>query len=123
PCQASLGSSRLRATMSAQPAVVPAPPPRPVRPLRIAMASFIGTAVEWYDYFIYGTAAAIVFGPLFFPKFSAAAATMASFATFSVGFLARPLGAVVMGHFGDRLGRKSMLVVSLLTVGVATTGI
>ncbi|PYQ42624.1 MAG: MFS transporter [Acidobacteria bacterium] len=109
--------------MSAQPAVVPAPPPRPVRPLRIAMASFIGTAVEWYDYFIYGTAAAIVFGPLFFPKFSAAAATMASFATFSVGFLARPLGAVVMGHFGDRLGRKSMLVVSLLTIGVATTGI
>src|SRR5204862_6709678 len=86
-------------------------------------ASFIGTAVEWYDYFIYGTAAAIVFGPLFFPKFSAAAATMASFATFSVGFLARPLGAVVMGHFGDRLGRKSMLVVSLLTIGVATTGL
>jgi metabolite-proton symporter len=97
--------------------------PAPVRPLRIAMASFIGTAVEWYDYFIYGTAAAIVFGPLFFPKFSATAATMAAFATFSVGFLARPLGAAVMGHFGDRLGRKSMLVVSLLTVGLATMGI
>jgi hypothetical protein len=69
--------------------VSPTAPP-PVRPLRIAMASFIGTAVEWYDYFIYGTAAAIVFGPLFFPKFSATAGTMAAFATFSVGFLARP---------------------------------
>ena len=107
--------------MSAAMAAVPSPAAPPVRPLRIAMASFIGTAVEWYDYFIYGTAAAIVFGPLFFPKFSTTAGTMAAFATFSVGFLARPLGAVVMGHFGDRLGRKSMLVVSLLTIGVATT--
>jgi len=107
--------------MSAAMAAEPSPAAAPVRPLRIAMASFIGTAVEWYDYFIYGTAAAIVFGPLFFPKFSATAGTMAAFATFSVGFLARPLGAMVMGHFGDRLGRKSMLVVSLLTIGVATT--
>jgi len=107
--------------MSAAMAAEPSPAAPPVRPLRIAMASFIGTAVEWYDYFIYGTAAAIVFGPLFFPKFSTTAGTMAAFATFSVGFLARPLGAVVMGHFGDRLGRKSMLVVSLLTIGVATT--
>ena len=107
--------------MSAAMAAVPSPAAPPVRPLRIAMASFIGTAVEWYDYFIYGTAAAIVFGPLFFPKFSTTAGTMAAFATFSVGFLARPLGAMVMGHFGDRLGRKSMLVVSLLTIGVATT--
>ena len=107
--------------MSAAMAAEPSPAAGPVRPLRIAMASFIGTAVEWYDYFIYGTAAAIVFGPLFFPKFSATAGTMAAFATFSVGFLARPLGAMVMGHFGDRLGRKSMLVVSLLTIGVATT--
>jgi metabolite-proton symporter len=107
--------------MSAAIAAAPSPAAAPVRPLRIAMASLIGTAVEWYDYFIYGTAAAIVFGPLFFPKFSATAGTMAAFATFSVGFLARPLGAVVMGHFGDRLGRKSMLVVSLLTIGLATT--
>ena len=107
--------------MSAAMAAVPSSAGPPVRPLRIAMASFIGTAVEWYDYFIYGTAAAIVFGPLFFPKFSTTAGTMAAFATFSVGFLARPLGAIVMGHFGDRLGRKSMLVVSLLTIGVATT--
>src|SRR6185503_7605955 len=112
-----LGSVPMSAAMAAE----PSPAAGPVRPLRIAMASFIGTAVEWYDYFIYGTAAAIVFGPLFFPKFSATAGTMAAFATFSVGFLARPLGAMVMGHFGDRLGRKSMLVVSLLTIGVATT--
>ena len=87
------------------------------------MASFVGTAVEWYDYFIYGTAAAIVFGPLFFPRFSAPAGTMAAFASYAVGFLARPLGAVVMGHYGDRVGRKSMLVVSLLIIGLATTAI
>jgi len=79
--------------------------------------------VEWYDYFIYGTAAAIVFGPLFFPRFSATAGTMAAFASYAVGFLARPLGAVVMGHYGDRVGRKSMLVVSLLIIGLATTAI
>ncbi|GAA1750225.1 MULTISPECIES: MFS transporter [Streptomonospora] len=92
----------------------------PVRPFKVAAASFIGTAVEWYDYFIYGSAAAIVFGPLFFPEFSSVAGTLAAFATFSVGFLARPLGGVVMGHFGDRLGRKSMLVTSLIMMGAAT---
>src|SRR4029077_14697894 len=95
----------------------------PIRPLRIAMASFVGTAVEWYDYFVYGTAAAIVFGPLFFPRFSATAGTMAAFADYAGRFLARPLGAVVMGHYGDRVGRKSMLVVSLLIIGLATTAI
>lgn len=94
-----------------------------VRPLKVAMASFIGTAVEWYDYFIYGMAAALVFGPLFFPEFSPIAGTLAAFATFSVGFLARPLGGVVMGHFGDRVGRKSMLVISLMMMGTATVGI
>ncbi|MET8830213.1 MFS transporter [Streptomyces sp. NPDC004610] len=97
--------------------------PARVRPLRVATASFIGTAIEWYDYFIYGLAAAIVFGPLFFPSVSPAAGTLASFATYSVGFLARPVGGIVMGHFGDRVGRKSMLVISLLTMGVATVGI
>lgn len=97
--------------------------PPTVKPLRVAAASFVGTAVEWYDYFIYGLAAAIVFGPLFFPSFSDLAGTMAAFATFSVGFLARPLGGIVMGHFGDRVGRKSMLVTSLMLMGVATAGI
>jgi metabolite-proton symporter len=87
------------------------------------VASLIGTAVEWYDYFIYGLAAATVFGPLFFPSFSPASATLAAFATFSAGFLARPLGGIVMGHFGDRVGRRSMLVTSLLLMGAATIGI
>ncbi|WP_405791962.1 MFS transporter [Streptomyces sp. NBC_01506] len=98
-------------------------PEKTMRPLRVATASFIGTAIEWYDYFIYGMAAAIAFGPLFFPSVSPAAGTLASFATYSVGFLARPLGGIVMGHFGDRVGRKSMLVISLLTMGFATVGI
>jgi metabolite-proton symporter len=97
--------------------------PQRVRPLRVATASFIGTAIEWYDYFIYGMAAAIAFGPLFFPTVSPAAGTLASFATYSVGFAARPIGGIVMGHFGDRVGRKSMLVISLLTMGLATVGI
>lgn len=95
----------------------------PVKPFRVAMASLIGTAVEWYDYFIYGMAAALVFGLLFFPEFSPAAGTLAAFATFSVGFLARPLGGVVMGHFGDKVGRKSMLVISLMMMGIATVAI
>lgn len=94
-----------------------------VSPLKVATASFIGTAIEWYDYFIYGMAAAIAFGPLFFPSFSPVAGTLAAFATYSVGFLARPLGGIVMGHFGDRVGRKSMLVTSLLLMGVATAGV
>ncbi|MFJ2828322.1 MFS transporter [Streptomyces sp. NPDC087263] len=94
-----------------------------VRPLQVATASFVGTAIEWYDYFIYGMAAAIAFGPLFFPGVSSAAGTLAAFATYSVGFLARPVGGIVMGHFGDRVGRKSMLVISLLTMGLATVGI
>ncbi|MCX4911205.1 MFS transporter [Streptomyces sp. NBC_00878] len=94
-----------------------------VRPMRVATASFIGTAIEWYDYFIYGMAAALAFGPLFFPSVSPAAGTLAAFATYSVGFAARPIGGIIMGHFGDRVGRKSMLVISLLTMGIATVGI
>lgn len=87
---------------------------------RVVLASFIGTAIEWYDYFLYGTAAALVFGDLFFPKFDSATATMAAFATYSVGFFARPLGGVVFGHYGDRIGRKSMLVITLVMMGVST---
>jgi metabolite-proton symporter len=90
---------------------------------RVALASAIGTTIEWYDFFIYGTAAATVFGPRFFPQVSPLAGTLASFATFGVGFIARPIGGVVMGHFGDRVGRKSMLVWSLLLMGVSTLGI
>lgn len=90
---------------------------------RIAVASLVGTAIEFYDFYLYGTAAALVFGSLFFPKFSPTAGTLASFATFGAGFVARPLGAVLFGHWGDRVGRKSMLVASLLTMGLSTVAI
>jgi len=90
---------------------------------RVAVASAIGTTIEWYDFFIYGTAAATVFPPLFFPQISPVAATLASFATFGVGFIARPIGGIVMGHFGDRVGRKSMLVWSLMLMGFSTLAI
>ena len=87
----------------------------------VAGASFIGTAIEWYDFFLYGTAAATVFGPLFFPNVEdPLQATLFAFGTYSVGFFARPLGGIVFGHFGDKIGRKSMLVLSLLIMGVAT---
>jgi MFS transporter, MHS family, shikimate and dehydroshikimate transport protein len=88
--------------------------------LRVVAASFIGTTIEWYDFFLYGTAAALVFNQLFFPELDPLAGTMASFATYAVGFFARPVGSVVFGHFGDRLGRKSMLVTTLTIMGLAT---
>src|SRR5262245_59149554 len=86
----------------------------------VVLASFIGTSIEWYDFFLYGTAAALVFGKLFFPEFDPLTGTMASFATYAVGFFARPLGAVVFGHYGDRIGRKSMLVTTRTMMGVST---
>ena len=73
---------------------------------KVALASFIGTAIEWYDFYIYGVAAALVFPKLFFPRFSPLAGTLASFATFGVAFIARPIGGIVFGHFGDRIGRQ-----------------
>ncbi|WP_051939679.1 MFS transporter [Phaeacidiphilus oryzae] len=87
---------------------------------RVAVASFVGTAIEFYDFYMYGTAAALVFGKVFFPSFSSTAGTLASFATFGVGFIARPIGAILLGHFGDRVGRKKTLVASLLMMGLAT---
>ncbi|TCJ15323.1 MFS transporter [Rubrobacter taiwanensis] len=87
---------------------------------KVAMASFIGTTIEWYDFFIYGTAAALVFGALFFPEFDPLAGTLAAFATFAVGFFARPVGGIIFGHFGDRIGRKTMLIISLMIMGIAT---
>ncbi|MFF5989997.1 MFS transporter [Prauserella flavalba] len=87
---------------------------------RVAVASFIGTAIEWYDFYLYGTAAALVFNKLFFPSFSPLAGTLLALSTYTAGFVARPLGGIVMGHFGDRIGRKSMLVLSLLMMGIAT---
>ena len=90
---------------------------------RVALASAVGTTIEWYDFFIYGTAAAVVFRPQFFPQVSELAGTLASFATFAIGFIARPVGGVVMGHYGDRFGRKFMLVWALMLMGLATLGI
>jgi len=87
---------------------------------RVVVASFIGTTIEWYDFFLYGTAAALVFNRLFFPDLDPLAGRMAAFATYSVGFFARPVGGIVFGHFGDRLGRKSMLVTTLMLMGLAT---
>ena len=86
----------------------------------VAVASFIGTTIEWYDFFLYGTAAALVFNRLFFPTFDPLMGTLAAFGTYTVGFVARPLGGIVIGHYGDKIGRKSMLVLTLVVMGVAT---
>jgi len=88
---------------------------------RIALASFIGTAIEFYDFYIYGMAAALVIGPVFFPGGNPATQSLNAFLTFSVAFIARPLGAMLFGHFGDRVGRKATLVASLLVMGISTT--
>lgn len=96
----------------------------PVRPgglARVVGASLIGTTIEWYDYFLYGTAAALVFGKVFFPHSDPLTGTLLSFLTYAIGFAARPIGALVFGHFGDRIGRKKLLVLSLLMMGGATT--
>lgn len=90
---------------------------------RLAAASLAGTAIEFYDFFVYGTAAALVLGPLFFPTYSQSAGTLAAFATFGVGFVARPLGSVLFGHVGDRFGRRPVLVLSLLLTGVSTVAV
>ena len=88
--------------------------------LGVIIASGVGSALEWYDFFIYGAAAALVFGPLFFPKSEALVGTLLAFATFGAGFLARPLGGLFFGHLGDRYGRKPMLVAALVLVGLGT---
>ena len=90
---------------------------------RVIVASLIGTSLEWYDFFVYGTAAALVFNKLFFPGFEPLVGTLLAFATYAVGFVARPLGGVVFGHYGDKLGRKQVLVVTLVLMGVATFAI
>ena len=89
----------------------------------VALASLIGTTIEWYDFFLYGTAAALVFNRLYFPTFDPLAGTLAAFGTYTVGFIARPIGGIVIGHYGDRIGRKSMLILTLTIMGVATFGI
>ena len=87
---------------------------------KVAFASLIGTTIEWYDFFIFGTAAALIFNKVFFPSFDPVTGTLAAFASFSVGFIARPFGGAVFAHYGDKIGRKPMLVYSLLLMGAAT---
>ena len=87
---------------------------------RIIAASLVGTSLEWYDFFIYGTAAALVFNQLFFPSFEPLVGTLLAFTTYAVGFISRPLGGIVFGHYGDKIGRKNVLVVTLLLMGIAT---
>ncbi|MEW2400776.1 MFS transporter [Streptomyces sp. NPDC046862] len=98
-------------------------PPPPANLKRIVAASLIGTTIEWYDFFLYGSAAALVFNKLFFPDSDPLVGTLLSFLTYAVGFAARPLGALVFGHYGDRIGRKKLLVLSLLLMGGATCAI
>ena len=88
---------------------------------RIALASLVGTTIEFYDFYIFGTAAALVFGPMFFPKSAPETQTLNAYLTFGLAFLARPVGSFLFGHFGDRVGRKSTLVATMLTMGLATT--
>jgi metabolite-proton symporter len=110
-----------RHQMSAVSRVPAARAPSSVR--KVIVASLIGTSLEWYDFFIYGTAAALVFNQLFFPTFEPLVGTLLAFTTYAVGFVARPLGGLVFGHYGDRIGRKNVLVVTLLLMGIATFAI
>src|SRR6185312_1232627 len=91
------------------------------RQLRKAViASTVGATIEWYDFFLYGTAAGLVFGKLFFPNHDPLSATFLAFGTYFVGFVARPIGAAIFGHYGDRIGRKTTLIATLLCMGIAT---
>src|SRR5258707_1999818 len=87
---------------------------------KAVIASTIGTAIEWYDFFLYGTAAGLVFGKLYFPNEDALTATLAAFGTYFIGFVGRPIGAAIFGHYGDRIGRKATLIATLLCMGIAT---
>ncbi|MEU0505630.1 MFS transporter [Nocardia sp. NPDC005998] len=93
---------------------------RPVGLTRVIVASLIGTTIEWYDFFLYSLASATLFAALFFPQTDPLTGTSLSFLTYAIGFAARPIGALVFGHFGDRIGRKQLLIISLLMMGAAT---
>ncbi|WP_037144087.1 MFS transporter [Rhodococcoides fascians] len=108
---------------AAQTATVTEPPGGGTSVRRVAFASCIGTTIEWYDFFIYGTAAALVFPTVFFPALGSVAGTVASFATFAVAFIARPAGSILFGHYGDRIGRKKTLISTLLLMGFSTLAI
>jgi metabolite-proton symporter len=106
------------ASTTAVPAALPDPEYSQI--VKVALASLIGTSIEWYDYFLYGTAAALVFNKLFFPSYDPLVGTLLAFATFSLGFIARPVGGIVFGHYGDKIGRKKMLYLTLMIMGLAT---
>ncbi len=97
--------------------------PRAREARRVILATLIGTTLEWYDFFLYATCAVLVFGPLFFPAGNSVAGQLGAMATFTVGFLARPLGGIIAGHFGDRIGRKRMLALTLTIMGLSTVGV
>jgi MHS family shikimate/dehydroshikimate transporter-like MFS transporter len=103
--------------------VPPSPPGRDATRMRrrVLTSSFVGSVIEWYDFYLFGVASAAVFNRLFFPDFSSTAGTLAAFATLAAGFVARPVGGVIWGHFGDKVGRKKMLVLSIVLMGVSTT--
>ncbi len=88
---------------------------------KVAMAALAGTSIEWYDFFLYGTAAALIFPTAFFPESTPTMALILSFGTFAFGFIARPIGGILFGHFGDRVGRKRTLVLALVIMGIAST--
>ena len=88
---------------------------------KAVIASTIGTAIEWYDFFIYGIAAGLIFGKLYFPNEEPLTATLAAFGTYFIGFVGRPIGAAIFGHYGDRIGRKATLIATLLCMGIATS--
>src|SRR3984957_6558722 len=97
------------------------PDAEPSAQLRKAViAATVGTTIEWYDFFIYGTAAGLVFPKLFFPNADPLTGTLAAFSTYFIGFIGRPIGAAIFGHYGDRIGRKATLIATLLVMGIAT---
>lgn len=108
------------ATPSASPSAEPLAPVATNSPAQVLTASVVGTTIEFFDFYVYATAAVLVFPTLFFPGSDPTSALLASFATFSIAFFARPLGAIVFGHYGDRIGRKTTLVAALLTMGIST---
>ncbi len=123
PTENENGSTSMSTTSRHVPADGPTSDRSAASIVKVVFASLIGTAVEWYDFFLYGSAAALVFGKLFFPDSDPVTATLLAFGTYALGFVARPLGGIVFGHFGDRVGRKKMLVVALMMMGIATFAI
>src|ERR1700680_2968256 len=109
--------------MSIQLAFRDATPERKGGMATVVFAGSVGSISEWYDFFIYGTAAALVFNTMFFPNIDPLAGSLASPATFSVGFIARPIGGAIFGHFGDRIGRKVMLMITMMIMAVGTFAI